>query len=157
MYARTRRVPVATADSQLCDIGQIFLVKIDVEGLELDVLHGMKETVSKHRPPIYFEVMGYGHLQSGNYSRAYFGELTTDQTSRLVINRKKNQRELLAFFVQHDYLLYRCSNDGAIEPASSLDPGPDEDAGEMNYLAMPKELCEEFNHANSRDVGCQAD
>lgn len=36
-------------------LGRLDLIKIDVEGMELDVLKGAQETISKFRPIIYFE------------------------------------------------------------------------------------------------------
>ncbi|MEO7197684.1 MAG: FkbM family methyltransferase [Solirubrobacterales bacterium] len=36
------------------------LVKIDVEGLEFDVLQGMKETIGEHKPALFIEIHGSG-------------------------------------------------------------------------------------------------
>lgn len=38
-------------------ISVIAAIKIDVEGAELDVLGGLRTTISKHRPPVIFEVL----------------------------------------------------------------------------------------------------
>jgi FkbM family methyltransferase len=46
-------LPMITLDNlsfERCD-----LIKIDVEGMELDVLLGAEKTIARHRPPIYFE------------------------------------------------------------------------------------------------------
>jgi len=55
-------LPVTSIDAQLRsgeDSAPDF-VKIDVEGLELDVLEGMAETVAMHRPEIFVELHGWG-------------------------------------------------------------------------------------------------
>ena len=38
-------------------ISEIAAIKIDVEGTELDVLGGLQQTISAHRPPVIFEVL----------------------------------------------------------------------------------------------------
>lgn len=42
-------------DLKLSDIG---LIKIDVEGHELDVLKGAEQTIKKYKPPIFIEILG---------------------------------------------------------------------------------------------------
>ena len=34
------------------------IVKIDVEGVELDVLHGMTETIARRKPRLFVEIHG---------------------------------------------------------------------------------------------------
>jgi FkbM family methyltransferase len=58
--SRTIEIEVDSLDSELAASGlpQPDLVKIDVEGLEMDVLRGMNETLSKRRPNLFIEVHG---------------------------------------------------------------------------------------------------
>lgn len=58
--SRTIEIEVNSLDSEVASSGlpQPDLVKIDVEGLEMDVLRGMKETLSKRRPNLFIEVHG---------------------------------------------------------------------------------------------------
>jgi FkbM family methyltransferase len=58
--SRTIEIEVNSLDSEVAATGlpQPDLVKIDVEGLEMDVLRGMKETLSKRRPNLFIEVHG---------------------------------------------------------------------------------------------------
>jgi len=51
----TVRTPVYALDSFLGDVPHVELIKIDVEGMELDVLKGARELIAKHRPAIYAE------------------------------------------------------------------------------------------------------
>ncbi|MEO8562806.1 MAG: FkbM family methyltransferase [bacterium] len=58
--ARTIDIEVDSLDSQIAASGlpQPDLVKIDVEGLEMDVLRGMKEVLGTGRPNLFIEVHG---------------------------------------------------------------------------------------------------
>lgn len=44
-----------TLDSMFPDLSSLRLIKIDVEGMEFDVLNGAKDLIEKHRPHIYCE------------------------------------------------------------------------------------------------------
>jgi FkbM family methyltransferase len=58
--SRTIEIEVNSLDSEIIasELPQPDLVKIDVEGLEMDVLRGMKETLKKRRPNLFIEVHG---------------------------------------------------------------------------------------------------
>jgi len=49
-------IEIAVGDSILAD-EPVGFIKIDTEGMELGVLRGLTETVTRHRPPIFVEVM----------------------------------------------------------------------------------------------------
>lgn len=138
MYAHAQRVCVSTGNSQLAFLSDnnIFLIKIDVEGYEYTVIAGMMEVLDKHNPPLYFEVLGYGHLLDRSYPRSYFGELNPDEICRLVDNRREHQ-VMLENLLSDRYRFYRCYDNGAINLVEKLDPGPKADSPEMNFLALP--------------------
>jgi FkbM family methyltransferase len=48
-------VPSFTLDQLLHDVDRVDLVKIDVEGSEVNVIEGMRETIARHRPAILLE------------------------------------------------------------------------------------------------------
>ena len=48
-------IPVSMITLDDLSLERCNLIKIDVEGMELDVLLGAGETIARHRPPIYFE------------------------------------------------------------------------------------------------------
>lgn len=53
---RPGEINVSTIDNLFCDVGEkISVVKIDVEGLEQNVLAGARETIKKHTPIIAIE------------------------------------------------------------------------------------------------------
>jgi FkbM family methyltransferase len=57
--ARTIVIDVDSLDAEIAaGLPQPDLVKIDVEGLEMDVLRGMKETLRTRRPSLFIEVHG---------------------------------------------------------------------------------------------------
>jgi FkbM family methyltransferase len=58
--AQTIEIDINSLDSEIREAGlpEPDLVKIDVEGLEIDVLRGMTETLAKRRPNLFIEVHG---------------------------------------------------------------------------------------------------
>jgi len=49
-------VPVITLDVLLQDEPRIDLIKVDVEGLELNVMHGARKTLARHAPAVLLEI-----------------------------------------------------------------------------------------------------
>ena len=65
----THRIPVNTLDNfvRQYDIDGIDFIKIDVEGMELEVMQGGKQTLQRFRPVLYFETLArYGDVHSGS-------------------------------------------------------------------------------------------
>jgi FkbM family methyltransferase len=56
------KVPVNSLDQEIGDssLPEPDFVKIDVEGLEFDVLQGMKETIGRRKPRLFVEIHGAG-------------------------------------------------------------------------------------------------
>lgn len=48
---------VINGDKVLREVKNIALIKIDVEGMELEVLKGLKQTIKKHKPVIFVEML----------------------------------------------------------------------------------------------------
>ena len=59
------------------------LVKIDVEGLEEDVLRGMNETIKHHEPKLYLEIHGVSKEE-----------------------KSKNAHQIVIFLLEHGYSIY---------------------------------------------------
>jgi FkbM family methyltransferase len=73
----TRNVPVRTLDGYIAEIGLTSLkfMKIDVEGFEIDVLRGAKETIERFRPFILLEFDNKRHADDADEMRAFFDRL----------------------------------------------------------------------------------
>lgn len=93
------------------------VLKIDVEGGELEVIMGLMETIKKFRPAVLCEILPV--YRPDNYFR---------------IDR---QKALLEFFNSNKYLLYRIYNDGAIEEIPTIEIHSN--VALSNYVFVPKE------------------
>lgn len=63
-------VPLFSFDSLLLpEIGTISLIKIDVEGAELDVISGMRQAIKEHQPFIICEILDYHSEKSKESSQ----------------------------------------------------------------------------------------
>jgi FkbM family methyltransferase len=82
----TERVPVYTLDSYIADHGEgrkLDLIKIDVQGLEGQVIRGATTTIERDRPVIFVEVSPVPMKNAG-----------------------EDYRDLLRFFEQRDYAVH---------------------------------------------------
>jgi hypothetical protein len=51
----------------VADLDRVDVVKIDVEGMEEDVIAGMRQTIAKHRPAILLEFNAAQYLDPGGF------------------------------------------------------------------------------------------
>lgn len=78
-------------DSYINSLGDVRCIKIDVEGMELQVLQGSQETINKFKPLIIFE--DHVHRSGGKsfdflHKNGYvFYEVTHEDTSKLIARR----------------------------------------------------------------------
>ncbi len=97
----TTKVQVEKLDDVLDSVdlpaeSKVSLIKIDVEGMEADVIRGATKTIEKYRPIVLFETDRrptstvnddylYEYLESNNYS--FYVETTTEQQTMPVLKR----------------------------------------------------------------------
>lgn len=132
-YERAQLAPVEPGDAVVEALGfeRVALIKIDVEGWELEVLRGLEKTLRMHRPYVIFEVLRYTHL-----GRA--GGPTVVET------RRRRARALERFFERRDFALYKIRRSGELTRLEHLELGDSADPKEMDYLALPREREEAF-------------
>jgi len=95
-------------------VNRVDLVKLDVEGAELEVLQGASIVLAKFRPIFIFEVLD-ATTQVWGYSA----------------------REIVLMFQKFDFQIFEAQLDGSIVPHEVKDHYPEV----RNYLAVPKERC----------------
>lgn len=121
---RSSTVPVVTGDELLRTLGieQVALIKIDVEGGELEVLQSFEETLQKDQPVITLEVLPNELVHSGT-------PLDT-KTKQVRMKRYKAMHELL---VGAGYGISLVRQDGSSIPVDSFEP--DALGSVRNYVA----------------------
>jgi len=118
-----RLVPVFTGDDMLERLGtpSVSVLKVDVEGAELEVLQGFEATLAR-RPFVLCEILP---LFSHDGPKGRF--------------RKPRQDALLAFMRHAGYALYRILPDASALPLRDIDVHRDPEL--TNYLFAPQESC----------------
>lgn len=128
---------------------RIALIKIDVEGLELEVLRGLERTISERRPFVIFEVLHYATLGM----RPETGAGRDPAVLQAVAERRREQAiKLGQYFHGHDYRLFKLRRSGDLTAVDDLDPRDASDPVEMDHLAVPREHAQAFLelHASRR-------
>jgi FkbM family methyltransferase len=120
-YKEIYTVHVVTGDSIFCDenINAINFIKVDVEGAELDVMLGLKETMQQFHPVAIIEILPVYTLENEN------GKM-----------RKERQDKLLQFMFSLNYNLFLVNEKEInIEPLDYIPVHGD--MGKTNYLFIP--------------------
>jgi len=91
-------IPVNSIDHEIDDssLPEPDFVKIDVEGLEFDVLEGMKATIAKRKPSLFIEIHG------------------ADRE-----DKRANASRVAGFLAEHGYSMQHVESDQPVEPSSS--------------------------------------
>jgi FkbM family methyltransferase len=113
-------VPLFKGDDLLPGALDIAVVKIDVEGGELEVLQGLRETLQRCRPFVVCEVL------------PIYNEAT-----EIGKTRRARTDELLSLFESLDYKTAQLLHDGKIVPLETIETHGDVDLSE--YLFYPTE------------------
>ena len=58
LYAAASKIPMTTIDAIMSEYDEecVVLIKMDIEGSELNALIGAKQTIDRHKPPILIEI-----------------------------------------------------------------------------------------------------
>lgn len=104
-YAGSRVVSVAAGDDLLAAAGRrpVALIKIDVEGGELDVLLGLQNTLAGDRPPIFCEVLP-----------------VYDPAAAIGAFRLRRQEAIEQMLRGLDYRIFRIAHDGVLRPLDGI-------------------------------------
>ena len=129
-YSSYKYVNVAVGDCILekLDISEIAVVKIDVEGGELECIEGLEQTIRTYRPFIMFEVLQH-----------YLAVTNANLDEAVIQFREQRLRKLEEHLDRHTYSKLRIEPDGKLTKINKIKPGTNADLSHINYLAIPHE------------------
>lgn len=119
-YASSRYVPVFEGDFLLSSIGvpSIAIIKIDVEGMELEVIQGLRNTIDTQQPYIICEILPVWDAET---ERGKF--------------RKSRIDVLESTIGDHGYSIFRILHDEGLIELKKLETVPD--LRQCEYLLVP--------------------
>ena len=122
-HDRSMQVPVYSGDDLIpaFELYDLCLVKIDVEGGELEVLMGLSATIEQNRPAVICEVLP-----------------VYDESTEVGALRRERTNKFMRFFQDMDYSVARIHESGRLEWIDHIETHGDLDL--VNYLAVPNEL-----------------
>lgn len=124
-YAGFKHVAVFKGDDAARHLGirSISVLKIDVEGAELEVLTGLEDTINNLRPVVICEILPVPETASAEGAA-----------------KQKKTESVLHFFSKAGYRMSRIEDDGGITALRTIDAH--EDIALRNYLFLPDESAE---------------
>ena len=135
-YARSVPVPVFVGDEVLdtLGIGQVSVVKIDVEGGELDVMEGLRRTLRRSSPYVFCEVLP-----------------VFDERSEMGRFRLQRQTGLQRLLGDLGYDIFRMYFDNTVEAVDAF--GIHADMTRSNYVFVPRNETPVFRRLFESRVG----
>jgi FkbM family methyltransferase len=127
-YCHFQYIPITRGDTVLERLGvdALSLIKVDVEGGELDVLHGLKESLAKFRPYVLFELLP---------NRVYWA-VKKELDDKVIAFRGERHREMGCLLKAVNYTMYKISPGEGLTPAKELLA---DDKIAFNYISVPDE------------------
>ena len=106
-------------------INYLSLIKIDVEGGELEVLDGFEKTLQNLRPMVICEILPVYHLESENLR-----------------TRQNRQQKLISKLKERNYCIYRIQNGENLKRIDQIEVH--DKLSDSNYLFVPNELADKI-------------
>lgn len=130
-YAGSKHVVVAKGDEVLAglSIGDIAVVKVDVEGAELEVFSGLRQTLQALRPWLIFEVLPPSLVDKVE------ARLESHDRVEVTANNQARARQLCQLLQGLGYRLWLIHTDATVQPADGFDLGAD--IALSNFIAAP--------------------
>lgn len=135
-YTRSQIVPVTTGDTVWQDlgIGDVSIIKIDVEGGELEVLQGFHQTLERSLPFIVFEVLDH-------YLR-----VTGDRLDPATISFRKDRIWQCESLLRNlGYRLFHIKSESQLREVEKILPPSEPTIASCDYLALPANQLDAFN------------
>ena len=121
-------VPVLRGDVAIAQLrlDKIGVLKIDVEGAELEVLRGLPDTLRLWKPPVMFEVLPN-----------FFGAEKKPIDARLAAEHNRRAEALFKFFTAHGYSVHQVDKVGRWSPITAFSLDDRKAFVTWDYLALP--------------------
>ena len=137
-YSEEQIVPLLTGDIALkaIDIKKISVIKIDVEGAELEVLSGFKQTLQSKRPAVVFEVLD-------DWVDPQRNPVLKENSDR----KKARAARITSLFSGLDYKMFNVTPEKGPMLIEHIDIRINNNLNMCNYVAIPAEHAENFMNA----------
>ena len=107
------------------DTGSIAILKVDVEGGELEVCQGFQRMLGRDRPIVFFEVLNHFLMVT---------KQTLDNPT--IAFREQRQSKLEALLRTLDYRIYNVKPNGRVSPVERITPGSQSTLEDTAYVAV---------------------
>jgi len=121
-------VSARIGDEVLVEMGiaKIAVLKVDVEGAELNVFRGLRSTIVRDLPTCFFEVLPN-----------FVGQERTRIDGTSAERNRAEAADILAFFVSTGYAVFQIDKSGAVAPITEFDLDRPEAFVSRDYMAKP--------------------
>lgn len=134
-YHYTKYIYAVQGDDVIESLGirSIALIKIDVEGAELEVLKGIKKTIKGFRPFILFEVLHHYLVVTGE-----------ELDNKTIDFRETRIQELEEIIRSNGYQIYQIYGKKEIVRIDKIQPRVVNDLSSTDFIAVPEENEHDF-------------
>ena len=129
-YSSRQPIYVARGDDVLSkfDLDDIAVIKIDVEGGELEVVEGLERTIGAYRPFVFFEVLNHFLVATG-----------ADLDQKTIAFREGRNKKLEKILRDMKYSIVNILPHNGVTEIAEIRPKRSDDLQVTDYVAVPEE------------------